>query len=261
MKKLFYLTIILIVISIFAGCSTKVKDEVSIESPSVVESPTERSLEKEDVPISESTGTFTVCEWKNYSGSIPTTNIETILPVTSTENDMVHILDTDYKEEHISENKWELPMSSGWRIDLNSMDVVGKTAGGDLIMATGSQEPLLVCIANSNNEPVRIFLNAEIAENGIASFDFSSFDIYYNDQLIDKRDIVERIWLYHVQDDPDAKDTLILDGTWEYYSLTLVHKECSALRYELNLGIYGDKLYMENIHRKYYVSMSLDQLQ
>lgn len=260
MKKIIYLSIILIVLSIMTGCSTVAIAETPTASLPVVEISTEISPKKEDSPISEPISPFLVCKWKNYSGDIPTTSIETILPVTTNEDDMVHILDACYREEKIPENKLELPISSGWRIDLNSMEIIGKTTGGDIIMATGSQEPLLVCIANSNHEQVSIFLNTDIADKGIESFDFSSFDVYYGDQLIKKQDIVERMWLYHIHDNADVKDTVVYDGDWEYYSLTLVHKECSALRYELNLGICGDKLYMENIHRKYYVRISLDRL-
>lgn len=262
MKKIICLLSLLIVLSVMTGCNTEAITETPTASLPVVEIPAESSSGKEDIPTSEPTSPFLVRKWKNYSGDIPTTSTETILPITTNEDNMVHIFDTCYREEKIPENKLELPMSSGWRIDLNSMEIVGKTTGGEIIMATDSQEPLLVCIANSISEKVSIFLNTDIADKGIESFDFSSFDVYYGDQLIKKQDkeIVERMWLDHIHDNADVKDSVVLDGDWEYYSLTLVHKECSALRYELNLGICGDKLYMENIHRNYYIRMSLDQL-
>ena len=57
---------------------------------------------------------------------------------------------------------------------------------------------------------------------------------------------MEWVWKNHVQEPADLYGTILLDGDFIDFRITLRHKAETAIQYELNFGICGGKLYLKN---------------
>ena len=259
MKNIFCLLAVMLILSILIGCGSEEIAQGFQESATNSESA--MLNDAEDDGTLNYWRPYKLNYWKPYKGNIPANGGgELVSVITTGEEYTFNIFDGCYKELGIPKDKFELPRVSGWRIDLSTLDIVGETRSGEIIMAGNSQTPMLVCVANSESEKVQILLREDIAQEGIAFFDFSSFDVYYEGHLVENRAQAELFWSYHTQIRENDVESMVLDGDWEYYRLTFVHRECPALQYEINFGVCGDSICMQNLHRKIDICIPLEHI-
>ena len=105
----------------------------------------------------------------------------------------------------------------------------------------------MICIYDQESGQIHSYLQQEIIDQGIASFEFGSFDVYFEDDIIQKTEQIENIWNYYISDDVFQPAVLLLDSDWNYYTLSLVYNNCVALQYEINFAVCDDFLYIENL--------------
>lgn len=238
-RLIHYVVITIILFSMLTGCLGSPSEESHSDIVSKVE--------ESSTPFS--IGHFVTNIWKPYKGTIPQMHLSDLPTIELIDNNhSYHILNNDYLPLNVPKEKWELSMTSGWRINLDNMVAVGKTENDNIILCSEGDEPLAICLLNNGSGSIQCLLRKDIAEAGIGELDCSFFNIYYKEQLVQKRASLEFIWLCYTQENIYPDIGHLLDGDFAYETFIFSHIECPALQYEINIGVYGDSVYMENLY-------------
>lgn len=242
MRKRSCLYIAALLLFLLASCNgaVKIEDDYS-------EMPTDK-VTQPNLPM--------IISWNPCEGEFEYTEKENLLPFTnvSSKNNMVNYGDTKYIKMDLPMDMFELPLTSGWRIQLNELSPVARTNSGDIIFISSCDNSPILCIYDKVSGAVQCYLRSDIEEHGICSLELDDFDIYVDGCFIPKDEKIDLIWKMHTGNEKYSTGYLPLDGDWKYYSLRLTYKDCPALQYELNFVLIDGLLYIDNLpsgERKY----------
>ena len=156
-------------------------------------------------------------------------------------------------------DKLEMPLVSGWRINLNELFASNITPSGKVIFVSDSQKSPLICIHDGNSGENQLMFREDVAEMGVGAFELDDFQLYIDGSLVHKTEQIEAIWEMHT-DGVYQIAYPVLDGDWNYYSLMLVHSTYPAIQYEINFGVCDNYLYIENLNVQGGVRVPVDQI-
>lgn len=175
-------------------------------------------------------------------------------------NNSLDIYNAKYIAWELPIDKFEFPTASGWRINLNELNVKNTTKAGAMVLIPGYPEPPFIYIHNTDSAENKLLFREDVAEKGINAFKLQDFDLYINGEAVKITEQIEQIWQIHTNAEAYQPAYPVLDGDWAYYSLRLIHRKYPALQYEINLGICDDFLYIENLNSHCEVCLPVDQI-
>lgn len=245
-KIITYFLLVTVLLVTLSGCRTAQENDVATDRGS------EKSSYREWESNDDTVFSFDLAEVfgfrKPYKGDVELAEYDELpsLELNRESNDMLHFQGNYYVLLH-SEEEFDFSSVSGWRIHLNDLSAEGKTPSGDILLASDKNEPMVVCISSQDADNLQCYLRKDLYETGVGGLGFDSFDVFYDGCLVEQREGVERIWNYHINGCDEIALGPVLDGydTWTFYSLTLVHRSCSALQYEFNFGVNSETVFME----------------
>ena len=250
-----------IIISIgFAGCQSSISAQKPADDPTFVQENLngttadqesyDSTISGESVPTTVQTGTAAVRRWQLFQGTVNPIDENSLVPIEVTELDSGGLLvfGTEYIHWTMPDNKWEIGVESGWRVRLDALTAKGKTSSGDIVLGSGGEPPVVICLYNSVSGDVQCLLRKDFSKTQVNSSDLNSFDFLASESNVQDRELQEYIWQLHTGNESHEIAGLVLDGYCLSYKLTLTYKECPALRYEINFDISDDgDLYIQNL--------------
>lgn len=188
-----------------------------------------------------------------YTGDLPTADYDAveIIQISITEDSCIF---QNYNYTNISSKvkTYFITGNWGWRIDLSSLELMGKTDTDQLVYAqkdTNNKILSLIICDEENN--LTWYYDEESAVFDPKEYSFEDFLVVeYPEKKIDHRNSPENIWRAHSILQEGGEEGMFLDGDFELYLMTLTNKSHPELSYLLYYGYYvGDLhgLYIYNL--------------
>ena len=198
--------------------------------------------------------------WVPYVGTVPKAYPKEKMAIEVDTDGNILLLDNQYYKLELSDPISSIFPASGWRINLDEMIPYGVEGQDDILMITKTNNWPVICIVDSISDDVSVFFREDIAREGISSFDYSQFDIYYNDVNVGEDTRIKCLWDYHIHTKDNVSYGMLMEGSHQEYSLTFVHKQETAIQYELQFRAYDNILCMDNVAVKQKIYIPIEQL-
>ena len=250
MKKLWYCVICVLFMFGLTSCGKNDMPEISTNGVVISESSDPQATET----------IIRVPQWNPYKGNtIPQDgNILFPIDIIAGENGSVIIFDAEYIFLDDFADKYEFATTSGWRVNLSKMSIVGYLKStGEMVLIPDCDNALVVCLHDRLSGEIRCLVRRDVLEEPNRRLEWDQFDVYIDDHLASNVETAEYVWQVHTDENMYETAIPVLDGEWQYCSISMVYKECPALQYELNYGVCDGWIYVERISTSQLVQVPL----
>lgn len=188
--------------------------------------------------------------WQMYKGELPFADCSTLskLDCISDANGSYHIWGNTYVPVDIPEGKKEQSTTSGWRIELNAFCPVGVVQNNYIVFSPDIQSPLVLLLREGVTGEIQCFFREDVLI-GFPNAVFSEeYDLYIGNERVSCDEELACAWYAHVSDSSTERGFFVLDGTWDFCKVNLIHKDCPCLCYEFKYVIIDGDIYVDNIY-------------
>lgn len=158
------------------------------------------------------------------------------------------------------EGKHELSATSGWRIALAELSVLGLTKDGTYIFGSGQENSPILCLYNADTDQKQCLMQIDLIEKGVSFFTIGEFEFYLDGEPVQEMEQAVSLYRIHTGDNYEATAWPILCEDEVRHSLVMVLRDCPAIKYEINVSVCGSKLYLENINNQSHVVVPTNQI-